>query len=134
MNGLEAELNSLRSRKTNLPRKNLSVRHTLCEAAGLPEADLPYAGELLRVRESETAWEGAVERLLHGFGLSLLVPGHHYARVAAYVDATHLTGRLVYFKTSAGEKGPVAVPGPNALLRNWKSSRTHRSTTGWKES
>ena len=47
--------------------------------------DLPFAGELLKVREDEQDWEGAGERLLRNFGLSL-VPEDHYAAVAAWVD------------------------------------------------
>jgi uncharacterized protein YPO0396 len=53
------------------------------------------------VREDERAWEGAAERLLHGFALSLLVPDKHYAAVAGWVDATHLNGRLVYYRVQS---------------------------------
>ena len=42
------------------------------------------------MREEERDWEGAAERLLHSFGLSLLVPDAHYAGVAEWVDRTHL--------------------------------------------
>ena len=42
---------------------------------------LPFAGELLQIRDDERDWEGAIERLLHNFGLSLLVPDEHYATV-----------------------------------------------------
>ena len=59
---------------------------------------MPFAGELLQVREEERDWEGAAERLLRSFGLSLLVPDECYARVAGWVDAKHLGGRLVYFR------------------------------------
>ncbi len=44
--------------------------------------DLPFAGELIQVRPEEQAWEGAAERLLHNFGLSLLVPDRHYTALA----------------------------------------------------
>jgi uncharacterized protein YPO0396 len=59
---------------------------------------MPFSGELLQVREEEKDWEGAAERLLHNFALSLLVPDEHYARVAEWVDKTNLKGRLVYFR------------------------------------
>lgn len=39
---------------------------------------------------------------MHGFGLSLLVPDGHYARVATWVDRNHLNGRLVYLRTRDG--------------------------------
>ena len=51
---------------------------------------MPFAGELIQVRDEERDWEGAAERLLRGFGLSLLVPDAHYAAVGDWVDRTHL--------------------------------------------
>lgn len=59
---------------------------------------MPFAGELLQVRDDEREWEGAAERLLRNFGLSLLVPDEHYSAVVNWVDNTHLKGRLVYFR------------------------------------
>lgn len=117
MEVLAAELNSLKARKTNIPRKNLSLRRALCEAVDVAEDALPYAGELLRIKPDESAWEGVAERLLHNFGLSLLVPTDHYARVSRYVDATHLAGRLVYYKTSKTDGRPADAPTPDSLLR-----------------
>ena len=58
----------------------------------------PFAGELLQVQPTDATWEGAIERLLHSFGLSLLVPDAHYAGVAQWVDRTHLGERLVYYR------------------------------------
>ena len=65
---------------------------------GIAETALPFAGELLRVRDGEAAWEGAAERTLHGFALSLLVPAEHYAAVSGWVDANNLRARLVYLR------------------------------------
>lgn len=42
-----------------------------------------------------------MERVLHNFGLSLLVPDRLYSRVSQYVEQTHLQGRLVYFRISS---------------------------------
>lgn len=96
--GLAAELESLRRRRSNLPSAMLELRRHLCEDLGITEESLPFAGELIQVREEARDWEGAIERLLHGFGLSLLVSEDHYHRVAAWVDRTHLRGRLVYYR------------------------------------
>ena len=95
---LDAEVTSLRQRKSNIPARMLEMRATMCEALDLDEETLPFAGELLQVQPTEGAWEGAIERLLHGFGLSLLVPDAQYANVAQWVERTHLGGRLVYFR------------------------------------
>ncbi len=95
---LRSELQSLRQRRSNLPRNMLDLREQLCRATGLTEETLPFAGELLQVRPEERDWEGAMERVLHNFGLSLLVPDAHYAALAQSVDRTHLGGRIVYYR------------------------------------
>jgi uncharacterized protein YPO0396 len=95
---LGAELQSLYRRRSNIPRQILEMRAEMCSGTELREEELPFAGELLQVRGEERAWEGAIERLLHNFGLSLLVRDEHYARVADWVEKTHLNGRLVYFR------------------------------------
>ena len=96
---LTAEIESLRTRRSNIPARQVAMRAAICEALRLSaETDMPFAGELVQVREDERDWEGAAERLMRGFGMSLLVPDAHYTRVASWVDKTHLKGRLVYFR------------------------------------
>ena len=104
---LTAEIESLKARRSNIPANQIAMRAALCRALDLDEASMPFAGELLQVREEERDWEGAAERLLRSFGLSLLVPDECYARVAGWVDAKHLGGRLVYFRVRApGRREP----------------------------
>ncbi|NTW52559.1 MAG: ATP-dependent exonuclease SbcCD, C subunit-like protein [Chlorobiaceae bacterium] len=95
---LMVEIESLKARKNNIDEKQVSLRRSLCRALNLDEEEVPFAGELLQVREGEESWEGAVERLLRNFALSLLVPDRHYAQVAEWVDRTLLKERLVYFR------------------------------------
>ncbi|WP_211876841.1 ATP-binding protein [Pseudarthrobacter albicanus] len=106
-----AELTSLQSRPNLLPRPQLELRRRLCDGTGIPENALPYAGELLRVRDGEAEWEGAAERTLHGFALSLLVPSEHYQAVSKWVDANNLRGRLVYLKIGESYSPRAAEPG-----------------------
>ncbi|MFM9968632.1 MAG: ATP-binding protein [Burkholderiales bacterium] len=102
---LREEIDSLKKRRSNIPSEQVAMREALCAALGLAAADLPYAGEHLQIREEERAWEGAAERLMRNFGLSLLVPDTYYARVSDWVDETHLKGRLVYFRVRAKTQG-----------------------------
>ena len=113
---LSAELKSLRARKTNLPARSLALRAQVCDALEIPDNELPFAGELMQVRAEESRWEGALERVLHNFGVSLLVPERHYARVAHYVDVTDLKARLVYFRVGAQVRPAVQIPAPDALV------------------
>jgi uncharacterized protein YPO0396 len=105
------ELRSLQSRPNLLPIPQLELRRRLCDGTGIAEAALPYAGELLRVRDGEGAWEGAAERTLHGFALSLLVPAEHYAAVSSWVDANNLRGRLVYLRIGESPAARAASEG-----------------------
>ncbi|MEK8089182.1 ATP-binding protein [Thermithiobacillus plumbiphilus] len=92
-----SEIESLKQRRSNIDDQQIQMRTAMCAALGLNVDDMPFAGELIQVRDSEREWEGAAERLLRGFGLALLVPDAHYKAVAEWVDGAHLRGRLVYF-------------------------------------
>lgn len=114
---LSAEITSLKARRSNIPAEQVTMRTALCRALELSEGDMPFAGELLQLREEERDWEGAVERLLRNFGLSLLVPDRHYGAVADWVDKTHLKGRLVYFRIRPGSKAELPELHRDSLAR-----------------
>lgn len=115
---LVEEIASLRARRNNIPRRMLALRAALCEDLAIAPEALPFIGELLQVNEASHAWEGVAERLLHNFALSLLVPEAHYAQVNAYVDGTHLHGRLVYFRVDLKRQPePLAELADDSLLR-----------------
>jgi len=111
-----AEIESLRQRRSNIDSKQIRIRRMLCDALQVDEADMPFAGELIQVKEEESAWEGAAERLLHNFGLSLLVPERHYPAVAEWVDRTHLHGRLVYFRVRDERTADTLSRHPQSLV------------------
>ncbi|MCW3464388.1 ATP-binding protein [Chitinophaga nivalis] len=80
------ELQSLKERKTQIPGWLIGFRTQLCRDLRINEEELPFAGELLKVNEAEIVWEGAIEKLFHDVGMSLLVPQHHYKSVSTYVN------------------------------------------------
>ncbi|RLQ23823.1 ATP-dependent exonuclease SbcCD, C subunit-like protein [Seongchinamella sediminis] len=112
---LAAELDSLRRRRSNIPGRVLAIREALCEALELDEDQVPFVGELLQVPPEERDWEGAIERLLHNFGLSLLVPDALYEQVSGWVERTLLRGRLVYFRVRE-PRGEVQAASPESLV------------------
>uniref|UniRef100_Q3ASB7 ATP-dependent exonuclease SbcCD, C subunit-like protein n=1 Tax=Chlorobium chlorochromatii (strain CaD3) TaxID=340177 RepID=Q3ASB7_CHLCH len=114
---LSTEIKSLKARMSNIDEKQIAMRHALCKALNLPEVEMPFAGELLQVREEETAWEGAIERVLRNFGLSLLVPDHHYPKVAEWVERTNLKGKLVYFRVRPQSRNEQLADHPASLAR-----------------
>ena len=104
---LNDELESLRSRKSQIPKRSLDIRDRLARDLNLNDTDLPFVGELLQIRKEAQEWEGAIERLLGGFGLSVLVPEAHYQAVNAHVNQTDLKGRLVYYRVTASTPNPT---------------------------
>ncbi len=96
--GIQNELDSLRKRRSNIPHKSLTIRQGIAAAVGVDVDRLPFVGELLEVKEEESVWEGAIERILHNFALSVLVPEELYREACLYVDKTHLAGRIVFYK------------------------------------
>lgn len=99
LNDISSELESLSRRKSNIPSRHIFVRADLCAAIGCKESDLPFVGELLQVKAEEKAvWESAIEKVLHGFGLSLLVPEEYYRDVVNYVHTHNLGMRLVFYR------------------------------------
>ena len=87
---LRREITSLQQQRSSIPAQLLALRHELATAAGVSDEVLPFAGELIQVRDDEAEWAGAAERVLHGFALSLLVPHAHYDTVSAWVNGRHL--------------------------------------------
>ena len=115
-NDVNAELVSLRQHKNNIPKRNLDLRKRMCDELGLADGSLPFAGELIAVRDDQPDWEGAAERLLHGFALSILVPDQHYRAVSDWINERHLGARVVYYRVAepAVQMAPPSW-GPNAL-------------------
>lgn len=95
---LRREIESLLTRKTQIPERNIALRKQIMDGLHLDESEIPYAGELIRVRDDEQSWEGAIERRMHDFGLSMLVPDRLYKDISRYVNEHHLNGRLVYLR------------------------------------
>jgi len=130
------EIESLKKRTSNIPSRVLAIRTKMAEVLEIDEAELPFTGELLQVDEQEQSWEGAIERVLHNFGLSLLVNRDLYSRVSRYVDKTNLRGRLVYFRVREPEQilRQPSDPGllhskllikPDSPFYNWLEHELH---------
>ncbi|MEM9338528.1 MAG: ATP-binding protein [Bacteroidota bacterium] len=112
----EKELQSLLQRKNQIPEHLISLRAEMTDSLGIQEEQVPFVGELLRVKDEENQWEGAIERVLHGFSLSLLVADKHYHEVSEYINQTNLRGRLVYFRTVTTQRKNYDFIPDNSLL------------------
>lgn len=94
----QAEVDSLKQRTSNIPSKLIELRERLCYDMKIDVNEIAFAGELLEVKHSDIQWEGAIERLVHSFAISILVPEEHYIRVSKWVNQRNLGTKLVYFK------------------------------------
>lgn len=103
------EIESLAARRNSLPADLDAVRRRLCADLSLDEGDVPFAGELLDVRENYAEWRGAAERVLRGLALSLLVPQRLYADASRWVNDNRLNARLVYLRVADRRVRTVAA-------------------------
>ena len=103
---LSQELGVLRSQKNNITGSPARIRSDILNAIGATEKEIPFIGELLKVRQEAREWESAIERLLHNFALRLLIPEEYYQQVNQYVKEHDLRGRIIYHKFNKKEVAP----------------------------
>ena len=94
----KTELVSLLKRDSNIPAPFIAIRKDLCCDLKVAERDMPFAGEIMEVKPEEKKWEGALERLLGEFGVSLLVPESLYGKVIDWMEKHFLGRRMVYYR------------------------------------
>ncbi len=107
---VRAELLGIQGRASNIDARSIALRSSLAKALGAREEELPFAGELVQVGDDHARWRGAAERVLRGFALSVLIPSSRYDAAAAWIDAHHLGGRLVYFRVAPRLQRDPAAP------------------------
>ncbi|MDB4913702.1 MAG: hypothetical protein JWM95_1346 [Gemmatimonadetes bacterium] len=95
---LEKEIRSVEENRVNIPRQQLEIRQRIAEAVGLSSAELPFAGELMEVLDEYSEWTGAIERLLHDFGLSILIRESAYRAAADFVNRGRSGLRVVFHR------------------------------------
>lgn len=99
-----------------LPEFALVMREHICAAVGIKPIELPYIAELMDLRAEQSRWRVAVEKVLRGVGLRLLVPDSHYAAVLRFVNETNMGGRLQLHHVRARFVGAeVTEADPNTL-------------------
>ncbi|KQT96543.1 ATP-binding protein [Sanguibacter sp. Leaf3] len=105
------EIRSLQGRSSSLPARSLQVRAQISDELGIAEDELAFAGELIAVRDDHRDWEGAAERVLRSFALSLLVPAAHYDAVSGWINSNHLGQRLEYYRVPTEVRPRVEADG-----------------------
>lgn len=89
-------LTQLKKNDNNISGKVAEIREEILEAVGATSKEIPFIGELIRVKDDERKWENSIEKILHNFALRLIVPDKYYKAVSEYVNSHNLNGRIVY--------------------------------------
>lgn len=116
---LRGEIESMKRQPSNIPQEYLRMRQLLAEDLAVEAKDLPFAGELMEVKQEESRWTGAVERVLRGLSLSIVVHEDLYADFSRAINARHTGMRVVYLRalTVSDDRRSLAE---NSLVRKVK--------------
>lgn len=93
--GIET-IKSLQKNKNNISGRVSEIRDDILEYIGANKEEIPFIGELIKVKEDESDWELSTEKILHNFALRLIVPEKYYTKVNEYVNKTNLKGKITY--------------------------------------
>lgn len=98
---LVSTIQTLQANKNNIPVNEARIREDLIAHIGATKEEIPFIGELIKVKEDELTWESSIEKVLHNFALRLVVPPKYYSQVNQYVNSKNLNGRIRYDKYEA---------------------------------
>ena len=128
-----AILQTLQKNKNNISGREAAIREEILAAVGATTSEIPFVGELIRVKDEEKDWENSIEKILHNFGLRLIVPDEYYRAVNEYVNTHDLRGRIVYhrYEKTSSLRGFQNSPA-NCLLNKLEFNTKSRYLT-WVE-
>lgn len=130
---LRKEIETLEGSSSSIPSDKQDIRTWMCRDLGIPKSRVPFAGELISVKPESKDWEGAANRLLGGFGTSLLVDVNDYRQVAGWVDKNHLRSRWSYYQVEPTHSTGSRERRPGLLLNCLDVSESPYRHWVWKE-
>lgn len=113
---LESELHSFSSRRTNIDKALVELRTQLARDTGYAESELPFAGELLDIAPQQAEWEPVIQKLLHGFAATLLVPETAREPINQWVNSRNVGTRLEYRTIPEFAPAPAPARSPQQLI------------------
>lgn len=137
---LKEQIEQLANSQGNIPEPLRTIRVRLAEQIGIPTDDLPFAGELIAVGDSEVGWRASIELVLANLATSLLVPETHYREVAEFIESHRMEDqrgrglKLVYVKAKPNVGTVRTLPNPKtkgASLVSKLVFRTEHPLAGW---
>lgn len=128
-----AILQTLQKNKNNISGREAAIREEILTAIGATANEIPFVGELIRVKDEDKDWENSIEKILHNFGLRLIVPEKYYKAVSEYVNTHDLRGRIVYHRHEETSSLRGFLTQPANCLRNKLDFNKKSPYTTWVE-
>lgn len=113
---IETEIDALRRSGSPVPGSLQRVRESIAASVGIPADSMPFAAELIEVKQDFAAWTGAIERVLRPFALTMLVRSQYLPAVRDWVDTHEVRGRLVYEEVTDDIERPTPVLNSGSLI------------------
>ena len=88
----------LQENKNNIAGREAEIRDEIIKHTGAGKDEIPFIGELIKVKDEELTWQASIEKILHNFALRLIVPVRYYSNVNQFVNTNNLRGRIRYDK------------------------------------
>ena len=95
---LQEQLISLQKRTNRIPLEQVRIRAMILEKLDISESTLPFAAELIKIKDAAKDWETPIEQVLYSLGMTLLVPAEHFEAVLSYVHKGKLNGKISFRK------------------------------------
>jgi uncharacterized protein YPO0396 len=94
------EIKQLENSTSKITGRVAEIRQEILKAVDISETEIPFVAEVIQVKpEEKKVWNNAIEKVLHGLGLCLLVPEKYYSEVNSYIHSQRdLRGKIVYFR------------------------------------
>lgn len=125
LNPISDQIRILLKSKSNITGHQALIREEICDALNIPQEDLPFIAELIEVDNEYSEWQGAIERVLHSFGLTLLVPEQYIRQVDEYARNNYLKKTKIVYELIRDNQLEQDV----VLLSNFTDGMLHRLNT-----
>lgn len=113
---LKAAIAALASHNSKIDHRLLAVRDALAAELQIPAELMPFAGELITVRDEQAEWTGAIERVLRPLATTLLVREQELRVVRRAINARHLGVDLRFESVPSTTPDQVRPRGDRSLV------------------
>ena len=109
---ISQEINQLQNSSSKIIGRVAEIKQEIIDAVGASDSEIPFVAEVIQVRAAEKEiWNNAIEKILHSFGLCLLVSEKYYVKVNQYVhNQRDMKGKIVYHRVESKVSKPIFQP------------------------